>query len=73
MRKTNKEEFQTGFKIILSIFDRIKFKFRWHDFDDTFGYYYYYYLSFKIFNFERVYSKHKHRGKVSKVRIRYGA
>ena len=72
--KVNKKLFfNTGFKISFSAWDRIKFKLRLGDFDDTHGVRYIYLISIKIFGFEFFRTKYfNQEGKVYKRTIKFG-
>lgn len=62
---------RTGFKIMFSLWDYIKFKLRLFDWDDTKGLYYVYLFSVKIFFIEFARMRYVLDGKIYKRKINY--
>ena len=72
-RRNKKLFYSTGFKLIFSYKDRLKFKFRFGDYDDTLGIRYNYLVAFKIFCWEFYRVKYAdQKGKVYKRKLRFG-
>jgi hypothetical protein len=71
--KKKKLFYNTGFKIIFSAWDRIKFKLRLADFDDKVGIRYIYLIELKIFGFDFYRIKYiDQKGKIYKRKLRFG-
>jgi len=71
--KKRKLFYNTGFKLTISVFDRLKFKIRFADYDDTEGIRYSYLIAFKIFCWEFYRVKYTdQKGKVYKRKLRFG-
>lgn len=72
-KKRKKLFYSTGFKLICSAWDRLKFKIRLADYDDTKGIRYSYLISFKVFCWEFYRVKYTdQKGKVYKRKLRFG-
>jgi hypothetical protein len=65
--------YNTGFKLIFSAWDKLKFKLRLADFDDTKGIRYIYLFEVKIFGFDFYRLKYiDQKGKIYKRNLRFG-
>jgi hypothetical protein len=72
-KKKKKMFYNTGFKLIFSHRDKIKFKIRLGDYDDTIGIRYNYLIAFKLFCWDFYRMKYTdQKGKVYKRKMRFG-
>ena len=73
LSKRKKLFYNTGFKLIFSAWDRLKFKIRLADYDDKLGVRYIYLFEIKIFCFDFFRLKYiDQTGKIYKRKLRFG-